>query len=249
MTQTRAINRRQLLISGAGAAFLPLTRSAIAAAENPVVVELFTSQGCSSCPPADAFIIELKKMKGVVALTYHVDYWDYLGWQDTLGSAENSRRQYDYAKSRGDMDVYTPQMIINGRKHVVGSDKSAVLAAIAQARQDPPAVSLKLSATDTELVVDIAAGAPMGDTTLWLMPIVSEIKVKILKGENASEEIAYHNVVREMVPAGMWDGKAKQFALPKAGVLAPGSTGCVALLQQGMVGPILACATWGSAAA
>jgi hypothetical protein len=107
-------------------------RPAFAAIQRPVIVELFTSQGCSSCPPADAFLEELKAGPGVVALSYHVDYWDYLGWRDTLGSPEYSQRQYDYAKSRGDMNVYTPQTIINGGSHFVGSQKSKVSAGIAR---------------------------------------------------------------------------------------------------------------------
>ena len=105
------LTRRSFVAIGAAAM---LAKPAFATVKRPVILELFTSQGCSSCPPADAFFKVLKDEPGVVALSYHVDYWDYLGWRDTLGGAEFSQRQYDYAKSRGDKDVYTPQTIVNG---------------------------------------------------------------------------------------------------------------------------------------
>ena len=210
----------------------------------PVVVELFTSQGCSSCPPADAFLTELRATPGIIALTYHVDYWDYLGWKDTLGGPEFSQRQYDYAKARGDMDVYTPQMIINGGRHVVGSQKDNVRAAIAEARQQTWPVRVTLGENGREITVELGAGAKE-DATLWLLPLVPLMSVKILKGEIAGREIEYRNVVRKILPAGMWTGKPERLVLPRDGVLAPECTGCVALLQKGKAGPVLGAAVWG----
>lgn len=210
----------------------------------PVVVELFTSQGCSSCPPADAFLTELRATPGIIALTYHVDYWDYLGWKDTLGGPEFSQRQYDYAKARGDMDVYTPQMIINGGRHVVGSQKDNVRAAIAGARQQTWPVRVTLGENGREITVELGAGAKE-DATLWLLPLVPLMSVKILKGEIAGREIEYRNVVRKILPAGMWTGKPDRLVLPRDGVLAPECTGCVALLQKGKAGPVLGAAVWG----
>ena len=210
----------------------------------PVVVELFTSQGCSSCPPADAFLTELRATPGIIALTYHVDYWDYLGWKDTLGGPEFSQRQYDYAKARGDMDVYTPQMIINGGRHVVGSQKDNVRAAIAEARQQTWPVRVTLGENGREITVELGAGAKE-DATLWLLPLVPLMPVKILKGEIAGREIEYRNVVRKILPAGMWTGKPERLVLPRDGVLAPECTGCVALLQKGKAGPVLGAAVWG----
>ena len=210
----------------------------------PVVVELFTSQGCSSCPPADAFLTELRATPGIIALTYHVDYWDYLGWKDTLGGPEFSQRQYDYAKARGDMDVYTPQMIINGGRHVVGSQKDNVRAAIAEARQQTWPVRVTLGENGREITVELGAGAKE-DATLWLLPLVPLMSVKILKGEIAGREIEYRNVVRKILPAGMWTGKPDRLVLPRDGVLAPECTGCVALLQKGKAGPVLGAAVWG----
>src|SRR5689334_15138012 len=127
---TSSLTRRNMLAFGAAAV---LAKPAFAAVKRPVIVELFTSQGCSSCPPADAYLKTLKEQPDVLALSYHVDYWDYLGWRDTLGGAEFSERQYDYAESRGDKNVYTPQMIINGGKDFVGSQRGLVSSAIAAA--------------------------------------------------------------------------------------------------------------------
>lgn len=242
--------RKVLVLAASGAAVSCLAGRASGNTPRPVVVELFTSQGCSSCPPADAFLQDLLGGKGVIALTYHVDYWDYLGWRDTLGSAENSQRQYDYARTRGDMDVYTPQMIVNGGKHFVGSDRHAVLGAIERSRAEPPLpVALALTETKMELVVDIGASAAAMDATLWLMPMVPRISVKILKGEIAGQEITYRNIVRATLPAGMWSGEAKTLKLPKDGVLTRESKGCIALLQKGKVGPVLGAASWGETGA
>ncbi len=239
----KLISRRAALAIGAGAF---VAKFAHANQRRPVVVELFTSQGCSSCPPADALLEELKSSKSVVALSYHVDYWDYLGWKDTLGSPAFTRRQQDYASVRGDGDVYTPQMVIDGRAHAVGSNHASVNAAIAAAL-DNTAIDMALKESGNELSIDIGAGE--GEAMVWLIPIAPKISVKILKGENAGKEITYHNIVRQLVPAGMWHGKATTLTLPKDGVLTPEYKGCVAILQQGKAGPILGVATWGETGA
>jgi hypothetical protein len=243
-----AINmtRRSLLTSGAVAALLPAV--AFAASRPPVVLELFTSQGCSSCPPADALLEELSSKDGVMALTYHVDYWDYLGWKDTFGSPDNSQRQYDYAKARGDMDVYTPQMIVHGGSHMVGSNRSGVATAIASAGH-VNSVGMTVAVAEKEVLIDIAAGNSGGETTLWVLPVTSRAKVKILRGEIAGQELTYRNIVRKIVPAGMWHGEAKRFALPTDAIMPADVDSCVALLQRGKVGPVLGCAAWGVIAA
>ena len=220
-----------------------------AAAGRPVIVELFTSQGCSSCPPADAFLETLKSKPGIVALSYHVDYWDYLGWRDTLGSPEYSQRQYDYAKSRGDMNVYTPQTVINGASHFVGSQTSKVSAGIAEARTSNGAqwVDIAMSDNRTDVMIGIAAGAPTKEATLWLMAFAPSISTDIKKGENAGKTIAYHNVVRKMVPAGMWHGEPAKIVLPRESVIPEDCKGWVALLQEGKVGRVIGAATGGVA--
>lgn len=249
MIANTTISRRRVLALGAGAAMASLPRGGIAASPRPVVVELFTSQGCSSCPPADAFLTELRSTPNVIALSYHVDYWDYLGWKDTLGSPEFSQRQYDYARARRDMDVYTPQMIVEGRKHFVGSKRNVVLEAIKLAQAEPQGVPVTLAERGSELVIEIGSASSEIEATLWLMPMAPEVRVKILKGENTGKEIIYHNIVRALVPAGRWSGEAKTLTLPKDDVLRPDCKGCVALLQPGKAGPILGCGQWGEVSA
>lgn len=239
------ISRRALLTSAGAGALASLTGSGAALAKRsaPVVVELFTSQGCSSCPPADAFMGELIHRPGVIALSYNVDYWDYLGWRDTLGSPVFSRRQRDYAARRGDGQVYTPQMVIDGRHHAVGSQKAAVFRAIAEAaRGDGATVPVKVSETSNEVVIDVA-GAPgerlKRDSTVWVLVVAPRITVAISRGENAGNKITYSNVVRRIIPAGSWHGDAVTLKLPKADLMADPSDFCVALLQEGGVGPII----------
>ena len=243
---THALTRRNALALGAAAMF---AKPGFAAPARPVIVELFTSQGCSSCPPADAFFETLKGEPGIVALSYHVDYWDYLGWRDTLGSSEYSQRQYDYAKSRGDMNVYTPQTVINGASHFVGSQTSKVSAGIAEARTSNGAqwVDIAMSDNKTDIMIDIAAGAPTQKATLWLMAFAPSISTDIKKGENAGKTVAYHNVVRKMVPAGMWHGEPAKIVLPRESVIPEDCKGWVALLQEGKVGRVIGVATGGVA--
>ncbi len=247
MKNMQSLSRRTCLALGAGfAVSLVATKADAAAAVPDVVVELFSSQGCSSCPPADRLLTELRAKPGVLAISYHVDYWDYLGWKDTLGSPEFSQRQYDYAKARGDMDVYTPQMIINGGKPLVGSQRSEVYAVLEKSHQAKWPVALKITGGDKEIIVDCGEfqgeGEPATEATLWLMPILSEARVVIERGENSGQEIAYNNVVRKLLPAAMWTGKPSRLALPKDGLLTPDCTSCVALLQEGKLGRVLGAA-------
>jgi hypothetical protein len=240
-----SLTRRNALVFGAAAVF---ARPALAAVKRPVIVELFTSQGCSSCPPADAYLKTLKEEPGVVALSYHVDYWDYLGWRDTLGSPEFSQRQYDYAESRGDKNVYTPQIIINGGKHFVGSQRAQVSSAVAAAKAEEAAdwVDMEMSDNKTDVTITIPAGKPSKEATLWLMAFAHSVSTEIKKGENAGSTIEYHNVVRKMVPAGMWHGEAAKIVLPKGSVVPQGCKGWVALLQDGKVGRVIGVAAGGT---
>lgn len=194
---------------------------------------------------------ELRTMPGVIVLSYNVDYWDYLGWRDTLASPEKSQRQYDYAKARGDMDVYTPQVVVDGGSHYSGRDKAAILKAIARGQAPTPQrpIGISLAAKGDELIVEIGKGSAEQDATLWLMPFAPSIAMTIEKGENAGKDIVYYNVVRKMVPAGMWRGEAITLSLPKQDILLPDCRGAAALLQQGKAGPILAAAAWGETGA
>ena len=239
MKNDHCITRRGALRFGAGLLGAMAVAPAASAAPPTTVVELFTSQGCSSCPPADEILMEIRNLPGVVALAYHVDYWDYLGWRDTLGGSEFSQRQYDYAKARGDMDVYTPQVIVNGGRHYVGSHKSELMSAVKEDSQGPFAAPITLTDGDHDMTITVGAASIEGEAMVWLLPVQARVAVRIERGENAGRTIEYCNVVRRLVPAGMWTGEAASFRLPADAVMAPGSTGCVALLQRGKAGPVL----------
>jgi hypothetical protein len=241
--------RRQALALAAGACLSRLTHVAAAGSSRPAVIELFTSQGCSSCPAADAFMDELAKMPGVIALTYNVDYWDYLGWRDTLASPANSQRQYDYAKSRGDMDVYTPQIICDGRSHYVGSNRAVVLAAIDRAKASSGSdwIDVAIHRNGDEFIIKAAAQSkPTPSGTIWLMSVMPRTTVRVERGENAGQDLTYCNVVRNLTPAGMWHGEEVSLNMPVSGVLKDCCRACVALLQVGNVGPIIGAAKWTS---
>jgi hypothetical protein len=238
------LSRRAFTALSASAATASLLGPARAEAQRrPVVVELFTSQGCSASPPADALLGELKGRPGVLALSLNVDYWDWRGWRDTLGSPDCSERQRDYAARLGDGHVFTPQAIVNGRHEMVGSDRDALLGAIARETAPDAAglVPVALSSGDREVRIEIGA-APSDDlrqeATVWVATVVPHAVVDIERGENAGRTLAYSNVVRKIVPAGMWHGEHKRLSLPRPAVMAQG-TFCVALLQADGTGPIL----------
>ncbi len=240
---------RQKLFSLAGALALVASTSAFftpAYSANPTVVELFTSQGCSSCPPADAIMGKLKLRDDVIALTFPVDYWDYLGWKDTLASPAFSQRQRNYAKARGDRQVYTPQMVMNGRIHVVGNRESSIESSIKTVARDE---KIKLSMTAdgdairvTATVDDTSTSSSSGKATLWLVLFKGAETVKIGRGENRGTTITYNNVVRQMTPIGMWEGKPITITLPKTQFVASGYDGCAVLLQRDGTREIIAAA-------
>jgi hypothetical protein len=246
MENNRTLSRRNALGFLGAAAALPFTSIGARAATAPVLVELFTSQGCSSCPPADKLAAKLKSMPGVHVASLNVDYWDYLGWHDTLAKPEYTQRQMDYAHDRGDNEVYTPQMVVNGAWRAVGSDRNAVEALIETARAKPLATEIALSVDDMEVTVSMGAGAAVPEATLWLMALAPHVEVKIERGENTGTTIAYSNVVRNLVPAGMWNGKSSVIKLPRKGIFTADCTSCVAVLQRGKVGPVLGLASWGN---
>ncbi len=196
------------------------------------VVELFTSQGCSSCVAADAYFSELAKRGDVVALSLHVDYWDYLGWHDTLGDPAHTARQREYAAVHGSRRVYTPQIVVDGSEDFVGSDRRSVDAAIARSSLPVP-VTMQHGADDT---IDIEVGAlpnsPATPATIRLVLLTSEAKVAINRGENAGSTIDYYNVVRTMRPIGMWDGEAVKITLPAHEIMPNGVNGCAIIVQE-----------------
>ena len=251
MNATASISRRSLLASGLACTSLAgLEPQALAGQSKrpPVFVELFTSQGCSSCPAADAFMGELVQRPGVIAVSMNVDYWNYLGWRDTLSQAVFTRRQKEYAARRGDGQVYTPQMVINGRTHVVGSHKNSVLEEIGRQAVVPDRyfVPISISSNGNELDIEVGGGPTdriIQASTLWVMSVTPQVTVAIERGENSGREITYHNAVRQLTPAGMWKGDAVQLSLPKKHVMDGQSSMCVAVLQGDNGGVVLGCAS------
>jgi hypothetical protein len=231
------LSRRQTLALGAAALFCP--QAASAANKQPVLVELFTSQGCSSCPPADEFAGELVKDPNNVVVTFNVDYWDYLGWRDTLAKPEYSKRQYDYAKTRGDGSVYTPQMVINGATHVVGSQRRDVAKQIEDGRSQKLLANIKLEMTKQSITVEIPKTNFESEATLWLMAVAPEVKQKIERGENTGKDIIYVNVVKNLIPAAMWSGDAYRGSWMRDVVMTKGTKNIIAVLQEGKTGRVL----------
>jgi hypothetical protein len=185
------------------------------AGEPRALVELFTSQGCSSCPPADRLMGQLAQDPSLFTLSLPVDYWDYLGWKDTLALHGNSNRQRAYAITRGDREVYTPQAVINGIAHALGSDKAAIENAIARTHRNaaPLALPVKLTVADGKVTVHVPA-AEHGSGKVWLCPVTEKAQVKIGRGENRGRTLSYYNVVRRWLHLGDWNGKAEDFAIP-----------------------------------
>jgi hypothetical protein len=211
------------------------------------VVELFTSQGCSSCPGADALLGRLAKRDDVIALSLSVDHWDYLGWKDTLAIPKFSERQRAYAHARGDGAIYTPQAVVNGTAHVNGAEENHITRAIEKTAKARAAayVPIKLTEDKGKLVIEAGAappGAPVKDATLWVAVIAKSVEVSISRGENQGKTITYHNVVRELIPIGMWNGKPMTVQLERHSFMQPGADRCAVLLQQGRAGPIIGAA-------
>jgi hypothetical protein len=189
------------------------------AGEPRAVIELFTSQGCSSCPPADKVLGDLAHDPRLIALSLPVDYWDYLGWKDTLALHGHSNRERAYAVTRGDREVYTPQVVVNGITHVLGSDEGAIERAIAQTRKTaaPLTLPVTIAVAGGKVMVNVPAadGAP-GSAEVWLCPITGKAQVAIERGENRGHTLTYTNVVRRWVKLGEWNGKAETFSVPVA---------------------------------
>jgi hypothetical protein len=226
----------------------PATAQQKSSGQIPCVIELYTSQGCSSCPPADKLLKSYTGRDDVLALSFNVDIWDKLGWKDTLAKPQYTQRQRAYARTRGDGNVYTPQTIINGMAHEVGSDRPAIDRAIkaTEPKRKAMQVDLAVRGEADGLSIDIpkwtAAGATSVEATLWLVKFTPRVEVAIERGENGGHTIAYHNVVRDLRSVGSWMGEAKSVRATRdvlAGC-APGT--CAVLLQQGGTGSILGAA-------
>jgi hypothetical protein len=247
--ESLCLNRRAALGLGAAAGMSLVAPLRAAASGAPVVVELFTSQGCSSCPPADEFMGDLVGRDNVIGLSLNVDYWDYIGWRDTLASPANTKRQRDYARKRGDNRIYTPQMVINGHRHAVGSDRKTVLSIIDEEshRTERSLVRMSLSGIGPEISLTVGS-APNDilrkESAVVLMTLLPVVTVTIEKGENSGRQVSYYNVVRKIVPVGMWQGDSASFKLPKETLLSDPQECCVGLLQIASSGFVIGSASW-----
>jgi hypothetical protein len=218
------------------AAFVLLGSSAPArAGEVKAVVELFTSQGCSSCPPADRLLGELAAEDGLIVLSLPIDYWDYLGWRDTLALHPHTLRQKAYAEVRGDRQVYTPQVIVNGLVQMIGSDRGKIESAITSfgdAGGLAIPITLKRNTANIEIDIGTGTGAP---ACVWLLAVMRATTVRIERGENRGKNITYHNVVRSWQWLGDWAGAPTHYSVSIAELRDIGADMVVVLLQPGSV--------------
>ncbi|HEX6103893.1 MAG TPA: DUF1223 domain-containing protein [Alphaproteobacteria bacterium] len=212
-------------------------RAAAADAAAPVVVELFTSQGCSSCPPADAFLGELAQRRDVIALAFHIDYWDYIGWKDPFASPDFTKRQRGYAGALGLRSVYTPQMVIDGRVDAVGSHRTRVEELIRKSSfVSKLAATLEPAAGRAKLILPEARLER--PATIWLAIYDREERTKVKRGENAGHTLSDYNIVRALREVATWDGRAQALEIDLADAAADGMGGAILIQSEGQ-GPII----------
>ncbi len=205
-----------------------------ARAEVRGVIELFTSQGCSSCPPADKLLSELASDPSLVAISLPIDYWDYLGWKDTLADPRHTARQRAYARLRGDRQVYTPQVVVNGAVHAVGSDKDAIDRAISQTGNKTALLPVSLSVVGNELVAKVPAGKDdRASGEVWLCGLAKAVPITIGRGENRGHTLTYYNVARRWLKLGDWTVKPHAWHVALSEIDAAGVDEAAVLVQGG----------------
>ena len=235
---------RLLFVICAALSLFALAPARVQAGE-PVLIELFTSQGCSSCPPADRLLRELGAREDVIALAYHVDYWDYLGWEDAFGQRAFSKRQHSYSQRvnreyiggryRG---AFTPELVIAGSDSLVGSARKIIEKRIAAHSRAPTPATISLRRDGGAIRVEIASrGKPAPRVRVMLATYVPSATVRISRGENAGKTIDYSNIVTDLRKIGEWDGTAP-VTVAARDVEGP----AVIFLQRGEAGRIIACA-------
>jgi hypothetical protein len=194
--------------------FLALGSAPLHAGERPIVVELFTSEGCSSCPPADALLAELAGRPDVLALSFHVDYWDKLGWKDPFSSPDATRRQHGYADLLGLATVYTPQMVVDGRWQAVGSDRSEVERALGSARHNRDDVPIALAVDHGRAKITMGQGGDGVAATLVLVGFDRRHVTAVSRGENGGHTLSHVDVVRSIEEIGQFGGARRAFEAP-----------------------------------
>lgn len=208
------------------------------ATTRPVVVELFTSQGCSSCPPADALLGELLLKSNVIALGFHVDYWDGIGWHDRFSMSEATERQRRYAQSLNLSSAFTPQVVINGRRSIVGSDRQGLTEAIAETS----VLAINAIVVQENLVITLPDKGDRYHRDVFAVAYLPQATTNVRAGENSGKTLTEFNVVRQIRQVGIWDGKAGTFQIPVKSFPSDASQVAV-LIQQANEGGIFAAAT------
>ena len=234
--------RRHVLRSVTGAAALVaagLPMVGRAGEPGPVVVELFTSQGCSSCPAADQFLHDLAGRGDVIALSFHVDYWNYMGWVDPFSRTENTQRQRSYKAAMGLRYVYTPQMVVDGQAQAVGSERDTVERLIREAAGRPH-LPVGIAQEGTTIVASLPDGDMAEPTVVWLAIFERNRKTTVVRGENSGRSLMNTHVVLSMVPMGEWTGSAARLTYT-SDMIAPG-TGAAVIVQKKKQGAILGAA-------
>ncbi len=212
-----SIMASRLTLALAALGFAALLQPALADPPR-AVVELFTSQGCSSCPPADELLVEYSRQPDIIALSLPVNYWDYLGWKDTLAHVAFTERQKAYAHSRSDRQVFTPQMIVNGKKSCIGSDRAQIENAIqytSKGRKTLPVnVTVNEQSGTVTIQVEETPETAQREAEVWVLPVLRTQTVPIERGENRGKTITYANVVRGLNRLGEWRGGSARFEMP-----------------------------------
>ena len=211
------------------------------------VLELFTSQGCLSCPPADALMRTYADARDVMVLSLPVDYWDYLGWKDTLANPKNSERQRAYSRTLGFGSVYTPQVVVNGTTQAVGSNRVEIDSAIEQSKTKfaKDRIPVRLWRHEGIYNIDLGShteGGTEKQATVWFVVVQKTAEVPVKGGENGGKTLVYTNVVRELVPVGVWEGHAKNLQVASGSVMRPEGEDKAVIVQDAMSGEIIGAA-------
>jgi hypothetical protein len=206
----------------------------------PAVLELFTSEGCSSCPPAEALLGELAGQPGVLALAFHVDYWNSLGWTDRFALPEATARQARYVTALGLASAYTPQLVLDGRTDLLGTDRAGV---VRELRTTRAGVAILITRQDAQLQITLPAQPDVPDATVSLFAFAAEAVSPVTRGENAGRTLHEFNIVRTSLALGRWHGESRRFSVPER-LLSGDATAVAVLVQRAPQGPILAAASY-----